>query len=86
MFSNVRLYNSACSYSTIPIRVYPILMSITLHHYNILKEKNFDMHYSDFDYINNTSSSNNNNIILKREIDKWNNFFLCFKKTKSKKL
>jgi hypothetical protein len=40
MFSIARLYNSACSYATaIPIRIYPIMMSIVLHHYKILKER-----------------------------------------------
>jgi hypothetical protein len=38
MFSIARLYNSACSYAAIPIRIHPILMSIVLHHYKILKD------------------------------------------------
>ena len=33
MFFISRLYNSACSYATIPIRIYPILISITFHQY-----------------------------------------------------
>lgn len=33
MFSIARLYNSACSYSNDPFRIYPILMSIILHNY-----------------------------------------------------
>ena len=73
MFSIARLYNSACSYSIIPLRIYPIMMSIVLHHYKILKE-----HSSNF---NNYSNNNNDNInnynstILKQELDKWNNSF-----------
>ena len=39
MFSIARLYNSACSYASIPIRIFPIMMSIALHYYKLLKEK-----------------------------------------------
>ena len=39
MFSTAMLYNSTCSYSIIPIRIHPIMMSIVFHHYNkILNE------------------------------------------------
>ena len=31
MFSIAKLYNSACSYASIPIRIYPIMMSIVFH-------------------------------------------------------
>jgi hypothetical protein len=41
MFSIARLYNSACSSAVNPIRIYPIIMSLILHRYKILKEKNF---------------------------------------------
>ena len=37
MFSTAMLYNSACSYAIIPIRIHPIMMSIVFHHYKILK-------------------------------------------------
>ena len=37
MFSTAMLYNSACYYSVIPIRIHPIMMSIVFHHYKILK-------------------------------------------------
>ena len=40
MFSIARLYNSACSYATIPIRIYPIMMSIVLYQYKIKKKLN----------------------------------------------
>jgi len=38
MFSIAKLYNSACSYASIPIRIYPIMMSIVFHHYKMLKD------------------------------------------------
>jgi hypothetical protein len=82
MFSIARLYNSACSYAVNPIRIYPIMMSIVLHHYKTLKEKNFVKSFSsDFNHIDNyDSSSNHNNRILKREIEKWNNFSSVLRK------
>ncbi len=81
MFSIVRLYNSAGSYSSIPIRIYPIMMSIVFHHYKILKEKYVGKYdYSDFNYINAYTTNNNNHIILKKEIDKWNNFSSILRK------
>jgi hypothetical protein len=36
MFDIPRLYTSACSYSVQPVRLYPILMSILLHHFKEL--------------------------------------------------
>jgi hypothetical protein len=36
MWDIPRLYTSACSYSVQPVRLYPILMSILLHHYKEL--------------------------------------------------
>jgi hypothetical protein len=38
MFDIPRLYTSACSYAVQPIRLYPILMSILLHHYKRLTQ------------------------------------------------
>jgi hypothetical protein len=38
MFDIPRLYTSACSYSVQPVRLYPILMSILLHHFKELTE------------------------------------------------
>jgi hypothetical protein len=75
MFSIARLYNSACSYASIPIRIFPIMMSIALHHYKLLKEKSFGKNYE-----SNLNEENNSSIILKREIDKWNSFASIFKK------
>jgi len=40
MFSIANLYNSASSNAVNPIRIYPIMMSMVLHHYKTLKEKN----------------------------------------------
>jgi hypothetical protein len=38
MFDIPRLYFSACSYAVQPVRRYPILMSILLHHFKELTE------------------------------------------------
>jgi hypothetical protein len=71
MFSIVRLYNSACSYSVIPIRIYPIIMSIVFHHYKTSLNNSFKFVEED---------NNNNSIILKRELDRWNNFSSILRK------
>jgi hypothetical protein len=39
MFSIANLYNSASSNAVIPIRIYPIMMSIIFHDYKTLTEK-----------------------------------------------
>ena len=77
MFSIANLYNSASSNAVIPIRIYPIMISIVFHHYKTLKEQNvFEKDYpiaAGFKKnINNIDS--NNNTILKKEIEKWNNY------------
>ncbi len=38
MFDIPRCYTSACSYAVQPVRLYPILMSILLHHFKELTE------------------------------------------------
>src|SRR5687768_1092004 len=38
MFDIPRLYTSACSYAVQPVRLYPILMSILIHHFKELTE------------------------------------------------
>ena len=73
MFSIVRLYNSACSYSVIPIRIYPIIMSIVFHHYKTSLNNSFK-------FVEEDNNNNNNSIILKRELDKWNNFSSILRK------
>src|SRR5919106_525939 len=75
MFSIARLYNSACSYASIPIRIYPIMMSIALHHHKLLKEKSFGKNYD-----SNLNEEYNSSIILKREIEKWNSFASILRK------
>ena len=87
MFLIANLYNSACSNAVNPIRIHPIMMSIILHHYKMLKEQtssfvgfynpskdndNDDDHI--YDYNNNYST------ILKQEIDKWYNFSFVLRK------
>ena len=39
MFLTANLYNSACSNAVNPIRRHPIMMSIILYHYQMLKER-----------------------------------------------
>jgi len=83
MFSIVNLYNSACSNAVNPIRIHPIIMSIILHHYKMLKKRT-----SSFDEFDNSSKDNNdiydyNNIdskILNQEFDKWCNFSFVLRK------
>ena len=57
------------------------MMSITFHHYKILKQKNF--HFG-FDNSSNTAGminyNNNLTTILKQELDKWKNFSFALKK------
>lgn len=36
MFADVRLYISACSYATKPVRVQPVFMALVFHHYKQL--------------------------------------------------
>ena len=38
MWDIPRLYTSACSYAVQPVRLYPVLMSILLHHFKELTE------------------------------------------------
>ena len=82
LFSIARLYNSSCLYAVNSIRIYPIMMSIVLYHYKILKEKNFDnyFYYDSNDIDINNTNSDNDNTILKSEIEKWNNFSSVLRK------
>jgi len=78
MFSIANLYNSASSNAVNPIRIYPIMMSIVLHHYKTLKEKNLLI---DKDYtITADFKKDINNTLLKREIDKWNKYSFVLRK------
>ena len=72
MFSIANLYNSTCSNAVNPIRIHPIIMSIILHHYKMLKERT-----SSFGGLDNLSKDDNNDIydynidstILKQELE-----------------
>ncbi len=65
MFSISRLYNSACSYSVIPIRIYPIIMSIVFHNYKTSLNKSS---FKSVDEENKKDGNNINSIILKKRI------------------
>jgi hypothetical protein len=74
MFSISRLYNSACSYSVIPIRIYPIMMSIVFHNYKTLLNKSSFKFVDDEKNKNNEDNNNINSIILQRELEKWKTY------------
>jgi hypothetical protein len=78
MFSTAMLYNSACSYAAIPIRIYPIMMSIVFHHYKILNERLVDskknMFFSKGKKKDNNIINQTNLLILKRELEKWKTY------------
>ena len=77
MFSIANLYNSASSNAVNPIIIYPIMMSIVFHHYKTLKEKN---PLAANGFKKDINNRDNNNIILKREIEKWNNYSSVLRK------
>lgn len=78
IFSIANYYNSASSNAVNPIRIYPIMMSIVLHHYKTLKEKNLLI---DKDYTTTADFKKDmNNTFLKREIEKWNNYSSVLRK------
>lgn len=85
MFSIANYYNSASSNAVNPIRTYPIMMSIIFHHYKTLKEKNlFDKDYPTVAVVLKKDiildNIDGNNTILKREIEKWNNYSSVLRK------
>ena len=80
MFSIARLYNSACSYSVIPIRIYPIMMSIVFHTY-----KTSSLNKSSFKFVDDEKNKKDddkdiNSIILKKELDKWKTYSSILRK------
>jgi len=84
IFSIANLYNSACSNAVNPIRIHPIMMSIILHHYKMLKERELkDDHDNDNDDDINDYNNNINSTLLKQELDKWYNFSLVLRKKES---
>ena len=77
MFSIANLYNSACSNAVNPIRIHPIMMSIILHHYKMLKERTssfvgFDSSLEDD--INGYNTNHEDNIIIRLLVSilQWN--------------
>ena len=74
MFSIARLYNSACSYTAIPIRIHPIMMSIVFHNYKTLNRLNSNILFSKEEDDNNNINNNKNPIILQKELDKWKTY------------
>ena len=72
MFSIARSYNSVCSYSVIPIRIYPIMMSIVFHHYKTLNESVM--------FVKEENNYNNNSAILQRKLNKWDSFSSILRK------
>ena len=77
MFSIAKLYNSTCSNAANPIRIHPIMMSIILHHYTMLKERT-----SSFIGFDNSSNDNyNDNIIFMANNNRLNNI-----KTRNRKM
>ena len=87
MFLTANLYNSACSNAVNPIRIHPIMMSIILHHYKMLKEQtcSFDSFDNSSDYHDNDDDdindyNNNQSTILKQELEKWDKFSFVLRK------
>ncbi len=85
MFLISILYNSACSNAVNPIRIHPIMMSIILHHYKMLKERTssfvkFGNSPKDNDDNDFNDSNNIDSTILKQELDKWYNFSFVLRK------
>ena len=79
LFNVVTLYNSASSYAAIPIRIYPIMMSIVFHNYKILKErleskKNMLLFTDEKDNNDISIDQNSSSIILERELKKWKTY------------
>ena len=80
MFSIANLYNSASSNAVNPIRIYTIMMSIVLHHYKTLKEKDLLLIDKDYTTTADFKKDINNTLLLKREIDKWNKYSFVLRK------
>ena len=88
MFSIANLYNSACSNAVNPIRIHPIIMSIILHHYKMLKERTYfrgpdnssNKDNNDNNDKINDYNNNDDSTILKQELDKWYNFSFILRK------
>jgi hypothetical protein len=80
MFSVTNLYNSACSYASNPIRIFPIMMSIAFHNYKALKN-NVANNFSNSELYNATTTNDiSNSTILKEELEKWDKFCIILRK------
>ena len=83
MFSIARLYNSACSYSVNPIRIYPIFMSIIFDNYKKLSCK-IEKNKCDFKDRKNIVLGDTISIVdstvLTREIESWHKFSDCLRR------
>jgi hypothetical protein len=66
MFDIPRLYTSACSYAVQPVRLYPILMSILLHHFKELTECIKDVERMEAK-VNNTMNMKAEDLVKKEE-------------------
>lgn len=91
MFALSILYNSACSYSTKPMRLYPILYSIVFHQYKILKKKIDTMNNNTIDYSQKNKVNDIKPIttsqtifpysdIVTKEIHSWEGYAKCLRK------
>ena len=88
MFLTANLYNSACSNAINPIRIHPIIMSIILHHYKMLKERTYfrgpdnssNKDNNDNNDKINDYNNNDDSTILKQEFEKWYNFSFVLRK------
>ena len=69
LFTVATLYNSASSYAAIPIRIHTIIMSIVIHHYKTLKEKNKTMSEIADQQLDIKESK-----ILQEELKKWKTY------------
>lgn len=85
MFSIARLYNSDCSYSVNPFRIYPIFMSIIFHNYEKLrcKMEKKNCNFEDKkNIIPRYAVSIIDNTILTSEIESWHKFSDCLRRNK----
>jgi hypothetical protein len=70
MWDIPRLYTSACSYAVQPVRLYPILMSILLHHFKELTECIKEVEWIESIVNNNTTMNKKSEGLTKKEGEK----------------
>jgi hypothetical protein len=66
MWDIPRLYTSACSYAVQPVRLYPILMSILLHHFKVLTECTKEVEHIEVK-VNNTTMNKTEDLVRNEE-------------------